>query len=74
MARQKHQLCDPFHLQAVIDEHRALNTSLQQMADIRCKRVENILFLKICLQTIYISLTSSQNKIKMLRTSKIPII
>lgn len=35
MARQKHQLCDPFHLQAVIDEHRALNTSLQQMADIR---------------------------------------
>ena len=28
----KHHFCDPFHVQAVIDEHRNLNQSLHQMA------------------------------------------
>ena len=35
MVRLKHQLCDPFHLQAVMDEHLALNMSLHQMTEIR---------------------------------------
>ena len=30
--RVKHHFCDPFHVQAVIDEHRNLNQSLHQMA------------------------------------------
>jgi hypothetical protein len=35
VARIKHQLCDPFHLQAVIDEHLAANMSCRQMSEIR---------------------------------------
>lgn len=35
VASLKHQLCDPFHLQAVIDEHLAVNMSFQQMTEIR---------------------------------------
>ena len=32
--RVKHHFCDPFHVQAVIDEHRNLNQSLHQMAEV----------------------------------------
>ena len=33
-AKLKHQLCDPFHIQAVIDEHRNMNESLSQLAEV----------------------------------------
>ena len=33
--RQKHNLCNPFHVQAVFDEHRAVNDSLTQMREIQ---------------------------------------
>ena len=32
--RLKHHLCDPWHLQAVLDEHRSLNTSLGQVREL----------------------------------------
>jgi len=32
--KQKHLLCDPFHLQAVIDEHLGLAASLEQMKEV----------------------------------------
>ena len=34
LAKLKHQLCDPFHIQAVIDEHRNINESLSQLAEV----------------------------------------
>ena len=33
-AKLKHQLCDPFHIQGVIDEHRNINESLSQLAEV----------------------------------------
>jgi len=33
-AKLKHQLCDPFHIQAVIDEHRNMNETLSQLAEV----------------------------------------
>ena len=33
--RQKHHLCNPFHVQAVFDEHKGVNESLSQMKEIQ---------------------------------------
>jgi len=33
--RQKHHLCNPFHVQAVFDEHKGVNESLSQMREIQ---------------------------------------
>ena len=33
-AKLKHQLCDPFHLQGMIDEHRNINETLRQVAEV----------------------------------------
>ena len=33
-AKLKHQLCDPFHIQGVIDEHRNINLTLSQLAEV----------------------------------------
>ena len=33
--RQKHNLCNPFHVQAVFDEHKGVNESLTQMREIQ---------------------------------------
>jgi len=33
--RQKHHLCNPFHVQAIFDEHKGVNESLSQMKEIR---------------------------------------
>jgi len=35
ITRQKHHLCNPFHIQAVYDEHKGVNQSLAQMNEIR---------------------------------------
>jgi len=33
--RQKHHLCNPFHIQAIFDEHKAVNESLSQIKEIQ---------------------------------------
>eukprot|EP00092_Neocalanus_flemingeri_P019240 GFUD01020842.1.p1 GENE.GFUD01020842.1~~GFUD01020842.1.p1 ORF type:complete len:396 (-),score=73.42 GFUD01020842.1:33-1220(-) len=33
--RQKHHLCNPFHIQAIFDEHKSVNDSLSQMKEIQ---------------------------------------
>eukprot|EP00090_Calanus_glacialis_P046266 TRINITY_DN8992_c0_g1_i3.p1 TRINITY_DN8992_c0_g1~~TRINITY_DN8992_c0_g1_i3.p1 ORF type:complete len:399 (+),score=95.04 TRINITY_DN8992_c0_g1_i3:50-1246(+) len=33
--RQKHHICNPFHVQAVFDEHKGVNESLSQMKEIQ---------------------------------------
>jgi pimeloyl-ACP methyl ester carboxylesterase len=37
IARQKHQICDPFHIQAVIDEYRNIGASIRQGDEISRK-------------------------------------
>lgn len=34
ITRQKHHLCNPFHIQAVYDEHKGVNQSLAQMKEV----------------------------------------
>jgi len=37
IAKQKHEICDGFHIQAAIDEHRSMNVSLRQVEEIAGK-------------------------------------